>query len=148
MALNASSPELASAETSGLGRWGRVFVAGMVLYSGARAVLVGETLGAYGVNPWVFLVLDVGSAIPLGIGQVRLVQALRRGDPAGLQRSLLVFGTAFLVPYLYLVLGGTRPLPVAAYGVIATVVAAFGLATTWRIRAEARSAVNRAGSGG
>jgi hypothetical protein len=112
----------------------------MVIYSAFRALLVGETLGAYGVNPWLFLVLDAGSAVPLSTGQVRLVQALRRGDPARVQRSLLLVGASFLAPYLYLVLGGDKPLPAIAYWVIAVIVIAVGLATAWRIRTEARAA--------
>jgi len=120
---------------------------GMLVYSVFRALLVGETLGAYGVNPWVFLVFDAGSALPLAWGQVRLVQGLRRNDPRLVQRSLGVVIVSFISPYAYLVLGAGRPLPTVAYVVIALLVVGVGVATVWRIRSEARSAGRREGAG-
>src|SRR5688572_3767776 len=47
------------------GRLGVAWTVALVVYSAARALLVGPTLGPYGVDPWVFLALDVGSAFPL-----------------------------------------------------------------------------------
>jgi len=113
---------------------------GMLVYSVFRALVVGKTLGEYGINPWIFLVLDAGSAVPLAWGQVRLVQGLKRNDPRLVQRSLMVVIVSFIAPYAYLVLGAGRPLPTVAYVVIALLVLGVGVATVWRIRSEARSA--------
>lgn len=122
-----------------MGAAGFAFIAGMLVYSVFRAVLVGETLGEYGINPWAFLFFDAGSAVPLAWGQVRLVQGLKRNDPRLVQRSLMVVIVAFISPYAYLVLGAGRPLPTLAYVVIALLIVFVGAATVWRIRSEARS---------
>jgi len=119
---------------------------GMLVYSVFRALVVGNTLGEYGINPWIFLVLDAGSALPLAWGQVRLVQGLKRNDPRLVQRSLMIVIVSFIAPYAYLVLGAGRPLPTVAYVVIALLVVGVGVATVWRIRSEARTAGRREGA--
>ncbi len=114
-------------------------MAGLLIYSVARALVVGQTLKDYGINPWVFLFFDAGSALPMAWGQVRLVQGLKRNDPRMVQRSLSTVVVAFISPYAYLVLGAGRPLPTIAYVVIALLVLGVGAATVWRIRSEART---------
>ena len=121
-------------------------MAGMLAYSFARALVVGETLSQYGVNPWLFLLLDVGSAVPLAWGQVRLVQGLRLRDARLTQRSLLIVAAAFLTPYLYLLFGAGKPLPEVAYWIMATILLAAGAATVWRIRVEARGSAREQNS--
>ena len=122
-----------------MGNAGRLYVVGMLVYSVFRAIVVSETLTDYGVNPAIFLVLDVGSALPLAWGQVRLLQALRGRNPRGVQHAALLVTCAFLAPYLYLVFGAGRPLPVAAYVIIGVLVAFMLGSTLWRIRTEARA---------
>lgn len=118
-------------------------MAGMLAYSVARALVVAKTLADYGVNPWIFLVLDAGSAIPLSWGQVRMVQGLKARMPRLVQRSIWVMIVSFLSPYAYLVVGAGRPLPTAAYVVIGVLVLAAGAATVWRVRSEAQAAQRR-----
>ncbi len=134
-------------KTPTMGRLGIAWIAVVTLYSVGRAIAVGGTLGDYGVNPWIFLVLDVGSGIPLALGQVKLVQGLRARNPAMVQRWLAVMLVSFLTPYAYLVLGSDRPLPEAAYWIIGGLVLAMGVSTFWRIRTEARRAITTGGPG-
>ena len=124
----------------GLGRLGLAYVVGMVLYSAGRAWVVSATLAEYGVHPWVFFVLDAGSAVPLALGQVKILQALRRRNPAQVQQWTIITTLAFITPYAYLVLGGNRPLPTVAYVVIGLLVAGAAAATWWRIRSERAAA--------
>jgi hypothetical protein len=114
-------------------------MAGMVVYSALRALVVAETLTEYGVHPWLFFALDVGSAFPLSWGQVRLVQGLRQQNPRLVQRAIIVVGCAFMAPYLYLVFGAGRPLPTLAYVIIAALVVFMFGSTFWRMRSEARA---------
>jgi hypothetical protein len=130
----------------GLGRLGLAYVVGMVLYSAGRAWVVGETLAEYGVRPWIFFVLDAGSAVPLALGQVKILQALRRRNPAQVQQWTIITTLAFIAPYAYLVLGGSRPLPTVAYVVIGLLVAGAAAATAWRIRSERAAAQAEAGA--
>jgi hypothetical protein len=124
----------------GLGRLGLAYVVGMVLYSGGRAWVVSATLAEYGVHPWVFFILDAGSAVPLALGQVKILQYLRRRNPPKVQQWAIITALSFITPYAYLMLGGNRPLPTAAYVVIGLLTAGAAAATVWRIRSE-RAAV-------
>jgi hypothetical protein len=124
------------APDEGLGRMGLAWVAGMVLYSGGRAWVVSATLAEYGVLPWLFFILDAGSAVPLALGQVKILQGLRRRNPAKVQQWAIITALSFLTPYAYLLIGGNRPLPTAAYVIIAVLIGGAAAATVWRIRAE------------
>ena len=126
--------------SEGLGRLGLAYVVGMVLYSAGRAWVVSATLAEYGVHPWVFFALDAGSAVPLALGQVKILQALRRRNPAQVQQWVIITTLAFITPYAYLVLGGSRPLPTIAYVIIGVLVAGAAAATVWRIRSERAAA--------
>lgn len=135
----APNPTRGSSPAS-LGRFGYLWIAFLVLYSFVRALIVGPTLGPYGIDPWLFLVIDAGSAFPLASGQVRLVHALRRRSPGQVQRWVAVVAVCFLAPYAYLLLGAGVPLPLPAYAVIGLLVLGLGAATVWRIRSEAAKA--------
>jgi hypothetical protein len=124
-----------------MSKLGLVWIVVLVAYSVARALAVGKTLGAYGVDPLVFLCFDAGSAIPLAIGQVKLIEGLKLRQPAMVQRWLVILTLSFIAPYAYLVLGANRPLPAVAYWVIGLLVVGVGASTFWRIRSEARRAV-------
>jgi len=109
----------------------------LIGYSLARALAVAPSLGPYGINPWIFLSLDVGSALPLSYAQLRLVHALRTRDPRRVQGWVSVVIVSFLTPYAYLVLGAGRPLPAVAYAVVGVLVLVLGGATAWRVRQAA-----------
>jgi hypothetical protein len=127
-----------SPDPPGLGRLGMIWVVGLVLYSAARALAARELLAGYGILPWLFFCLDAGSAVPMAIGQVRIVQGLRGKNPAIVQKWSILTGLAFFTPYAYLLFGGNRPLPTAAYVVIGVFMAASVASTIWKIRAEKR----------
>ena len=56
-------------------------------YSLLRAVLAWPILARYGINPAAFLFLDVVTAYPLALGQVRIVAAFRAQDFAAAQTA-------------------------------------------------------------
>lgn len=128
-------------------RWMSVaWVVSLVGYSVVRALAVAPLLGPYGINPWWFLGIDVGSAAPLAIGQVQAIKALRAGHAAGVQRWVLLVTVSFLSPYAYLVFGAGRPLPSVAYYVLGALVAILGGATAYRIRQEAQKLADDQGA--
>ena len=127
-----------SADPPGLGRLGLIWVVGLVMYSGARALAARETLVDYGILPWLFFILDAGSAVPMAVGQVRIVQGLRGKNPAIVQKWSIITGLSFFTPYAYLLFGGNKPLPAVAYVVIGAFMAASVASTVWKIRAERR----------
>ena len=116
-----------------MGWLGRTWVAGVVAYAVARAVVVWPTLGDKGVNPWVFLVIDVGTAWPYAVGQVHIIKGIRAGEWSRVQRWTLVTLASFLAPYVYVFVAGAGELPGVAYASIFLLIAVFGAASIARI---------------
>jgi hypothetical protein len=116
-----------------LGKYGRAWVVGVVLYAIARAAIVWPTLGTYGVNPLVFLVIDVATAWPYAVGQVRIIQGIRARAWHQIQVWSLIALASFVAPYAYIVGAGSGELPVLAYLVIAALVLMLAAASVARI---------------
>ena len=105
-------------------------------YSLLRAVLAWPILARYGINPAAFLFLDVVTASPLALGQVRIVAAFRAQDFAAAQRWCGVAGAAFLTPYAYLFLAGHAEMPVYATVALAALVTIMATASILRVRQQ------------
>lgn len=105
-------PHSPLAELRELGAFGKVWTFTVVLFCIARAVVVWPMLRRYGVDPWWFLALDVGTAPAYGIGQAMGVKLLR--DERHPLRDALPWVAmvivSFLAPYLY-VLASAGHLP-------------------------------------
>jgi hypothetical protein len=86
-----------------------------------------------------FLFIDVVTAWPYAVGQVRVVQGLRRRNWQKVETWGLVTLAAFLAPYAYIVGAGTGEMPILAYVIIGTLVALIGIAAVLRILRQARS---------
>ncbi|MCP4083950.1 MAG: hypothetical protein GY745_02665 [Actinomycetia bacterium] len=110
----------------------------MVLYAIARAAVVWPTLSTYGVSPAVFLIIDVATAWPYAVGQVKVVQGLRRKDWRHAQLWSLVALISFLAPYLYIVGAGSGELPVIAYVIIGALITVLGAASVMRVLRQVR----------
>jgi hypothetical protein len=123
-----------------LGVLGRAWVVGNVAFSAGRALIAWPTFGQYGLNPWVFLVLDIVTAPPYGVSQALTVKILRDPDRPGRDAIVWAAGVVvfFLLPYVYLV-AATGDVPVIAYvGVVAWMLF-FGTLAVLRIRREVRA---------
>lgn len=105
-------------------------------YSLLRAVLAWPILARYGINPAAFLFLDVVTAYPLALGQVRIVSAFRVQDFAAAQRWCGIAGAAFLTPYAYLFLAGHAEMPAYATAALAALVAVMATASILRVRQQ------------
>lgn len=131
----------AAADPRRPGAFGLAWIGGIVAFAAARSLAVAPTLGPYGIDPWVFFALDVGSAFPFGYGQLRILRGLRASDYAAVQRWSGVTTLAFLSPYAYALLGAQRPMPMVVYLVVVAFLALFGVATLLRMRHSLRSAL-------
>ena len=126
-------------EVRNLGVVGQAWTVGVVVLCALRAVVVWPMLARYGVNPWWFLVLDVGTAPAYGLGQAMGVKLLR--DETCPIRSALpwiaMVVISFLAPYLY-VLHSAGHLPhYVVYGVVLWM-AVFGVLGAARMAREVR----------
>ena len=130
-----------------VGWFGRAWIIGVFAFSVARALIAWPTLSQYGVNPWIFLAIDVVTAFPYAVGQVKVVNGFRFKQYRGVQIWSLVVGATFLAPYLYIVLAGKERIPTLAYVVIAALAVIFGTASVLRMRSQYQAAVSPTASG-
>ena len=129
------------AELRDLGTLGQMWTLTVVVLCAARAVVVWPMLGEHGINPWWFLVLDVGTAPFYGVGQAMGVKILR--DETRPMRYAMpwiaMVLVSFLAPYLY-VLRSAGQLPgYVVWGVIAWMMV-FGSLTARRMVRDVRMA--------
>jgi hypothetical protein len=129
------------AELRGLGTFGKAWTLTVVALCLVRAVVAWPALVRFGLNPWWFLVLDVGTAPTYGVGQAMAVKILRSKDrpaAAALPWMAMVL-VSFLAPYLY-VLASAGHLPLYVVGGVLAWMAVFGGLTAARILREVRAA--------
>jgi hypothetical protein len=121
-----------------VGWLGRAWIAGVFGYAVLRALIVWPTLGEYGVSPWVFLAIDVGTAWPYAYGQVRVVNEARAANWAGMQIWAVIAGLSFIAPYAYIVGAGSGEMPLIAWIIIGGLAAAFAIASVVRVVKQIR----------
>ena len=127
-------------EIRSLGGFGRAWAVGIFLFSAARALIAWPTLGRYGVDPWLFLAIDLVTALPYGIAQALTVKILRdRSRPPGDSVPwAVVVVVMFVLPYVYIfVSSGSMPL-LATVGVVAWMVL-FGALAGLRMRRQIKA---------
>lgn len=122
-----------ASEDTGVGWVGKAWIATIFGYSALRALVVWPTLGTYGVNPWIFLAIDVGTAWPYAYGQVKLVKAAKHKDWQRVQIWTVVAVAAFMAPYVYIVGAGSGEMPTIAWIIIGALIVVFGVASTMRV---------------
>jgi hypothetical protein len=126
-----------------VGWFGRAWIVGVFAFSIARALLAWPTLSQYGVNPWVFLAIDVITAFPYALGQVKVVNGFRFRKYGAVQAWALVVAVTFLAPYIYIVAAGEERIPTVVYVVITALAVTFGSASVLRMRNQYRAAVTQ-----
>lgn len=127
------------ADKQSVGWVGKAWILGVFGFSVARALVVWPTLGDRGVNPWIFLIIDVVTAWPYAYGQVRVVKDARSGDWRGVQLWAVITFLAFIAPYAYIISAGSGELGAFAWIIIGVLVVFFGVASVIRIVRQIRA---------
>jgi len=129
------------AELRDLGTLGQMWTLTVVVLCAARAVVVWPMLGEHGINPWWFLVLDVGTAPFYGVGQAMGVKILR--DESRPMRHAMpwiaMVLVSFLAPYLYVLRSAGQLPSYVVWGVVAWMMV-FGSLTARRMVRDVRMA--------
>ncbi len=120
-----------------------IWIAGVIAYTILRFAIAWETLNRYGLNIWIFGILDVGTAVPYAIGTSRLVTSMVDKKLQVAAGWLAVAAISFVAPYFYIVIAGhNKSLPLAVWVVLALLVIALGanaaLVINKRVRAARR----------
>lgn len=118
---------------------GKAWILGVFGYSVLRALIVWPTLGDYGINPWAFLVVDVGTAWPYAYGQVRVVNEARMKNWGGTQLWAAIALLSFIAPYAYIAGAGSGEMPLLAWIVIGLLMLFFGIASIVKIVKQIRT---------
>ncbi len=120
-----------------------LWIAGVVLYTVVRFAIAWETLNRYGLNVWIFGILDVGTAVPYAIGTARLVTCVVDKRLQAAAWWLVLAAASFIAPYLYIAIAGRdKSLPILVWIVLGLLVLGLGanavMAINKRISAEKR----------
>ena len=126
-------------EEKRVGWVGKAWILGVFGYSVLRALIVWPTLGDYGINPWAFLVIDVGTAWPYAYGQVRVVNEARMKNWGGTQLWAAIALLSFIAPYAYIAGAGSGEMPLIAWIVIGLLMLFFGVASIVKIVKQIRT---------
>lgn len=106
----------------------RLWVLLVIAYGAGRAFVVWKALGKYGVNPWLYLALDVTSSWPYAIATARLVTSVIDREFSRARSWGVLAAVTFLIPDLY-ILAGARHVPTAVYAIIIAIISLLALLT-------------------
>ena len=127
------------AQLKELGLLGQVWTLTVIVFCIARAVPLWPMLEQHDVNPWWFLVLDIGTAPTYGLGQAMGVKIMR-DETRPMRDSMPWFAmlvVSFLAPYLYLLMSAGKLPGYVVVGILAWIVVFGGLAAV-RMAREVR----------
>jgi hypothetical protein len=97
----------------------------MVGYTILRAAIVWRTLEDYGVNPWIFLAIDIVTVPPYVWGIGKMVQGLRGVNPLRVvYAGGVVAIAAFVAPYGYMYLAGHAAMPMSTKVIVGVIIVA------------------------
>ena len=99
-----------------------------------RTVIVWAAVGDYGLNPWIYLSLDLGAAIIDALSTPRMVLSFIDDHMRKAVEWALISLVVFIIPDLYIFLG-TRTLPKRIIVIICVIIGstlAIGVLGVWR----------------
>ena len=117
----------------------RLWILASVLWGVGRAIVVGKTLGGYGVNPWIYGLIDIATSLPLGLGTARTVEAIIDADWAAARKWASLAAAMFIAPDISIIVMG-KGLPVIVYVILAAIAAVTGTLLVRSARTKVRFA--------
>ena len=103
--------------------WERIWAGLLVFYSVGAAYLVWRTLSPYGVNPIVFLIIDMVTSWPYGLATARIVVNVVKARWSEVRKWSWVAGVTFIAPDVY-VLASAHHAPRHIYVLLLLVITA------------------------
>jgi len=80
----------------------RIWVLLVVLYGFGKSLVVWGALGKYGVNPFIYLIVDIAAAIPYGIATARVVITGIARNWRQVQKWAIVATVTHFIPDIYI----------------------------------------------
>lgn len=103
--------------------WERIWASTIVLYSFAATFIVWKALHKYGVNPYLFFVIDLITSWFYGVASARLVVAVIKKRWSETQKWGWLSAINFALPQIYILLSARR-VPRDVYLIIYSVIGA------------------------
>lgn len=103
--------------------WERIWASTIVLYSFAATFIVWKALHKYGVNPYLFFVIDLITSWFYGVASARLVVAVIQKRWSETQKWGWLSAINFALPQIYILLSARR-VPRDVYLIIYSVIGA------------------------
>jgi hypothetical protein len=117
------------------------WVVTIVLFTLARCLVAREALQRYGLNIWVFMAIDLVTALPYAIGVAKVVTSIIDRDSSAASFWALVAGASFLAPYGYIAWAGRgASFPPVVYVVLGVMIVLFGANAVRSVRRSVRNA--------
>lgn len=104
-------------------RLSRTWAGIVVIWSIIRTVIVWAAVGDYGLNPWIYLALDLGAAIVDAFSTPRMVLSFIDDHYKQAVKWAIISLGVFIVPDIYIFLG-TRELPRTVIVVLCLIIGA------------------------
>jgi hypothetical protein len=99
----------------------RAWAIAVMCWALIRTLIVWAALGGYGLNPWIYLVIDLSSAAIDAVTTPKMVLEFIDGHYRPALFWAVVSLAAFLAPDVYIFLG-TRTLPVSLVIIVASII--------------------------
>ena len=101
--------------------WERIWASTIVLYTFVATFVVWKALHKYGVNPYIFFVIDLITSWIYGIASARLVVAVIKRHWSQTQKWGWISAINFMLPQVYILLSASR-VPRDVYLIIYSVI--------------------------
>ena len=111
----------------------KLWASTIVLYSFGATLIVWKTLHKYGVNPYLFFVIDVCTSWPYGIATARIVAKVFEKEWKQVRKWSWVAAICFVTPQIY-ILVASHLAPRDVYIIVITVCVAmiiFAVVSLW-----------------
>jgi hypothetical protein len=116
----------------------RAWLALVILWAVIRAVVIQDFFGPYGINGWMYLVVDLASAIPYAIYSGKAVINFVDKNWSILRKNALISMVCFYIPDVYVLIYAKKVPTSLLVGFLITI-AAFTVLAIWSLRKEANN---------
>jgi len=118
-----------------------IWIAGVIAYTILRFAIAWETLNRYGLNIWIFGILDVGTAVPYAIGTSRLVTSVVDKRLQAAAWWMMLAALSFIAPYRYIAIAGRdKSLPMLVWVLLVVLVLGLALNAAVAVNKRVRTA--------
>jgi len=117
--------------------WEHMWASTILLYTFGATFIVWKTLKQYGVNPFVFFVIDAITSWTYGITTARLVMRIIAKDWQNTRKWALGAAISFITPQLYILIAAHHA-PKNVYLIVIGVISALALFTLVSLLFEIR----------